>query len=71
MLVLGDRTYYAIYSMRCPQHVMLRGANMRSVWNDGVKVSRLSINQFKLLGLQDGLFLGLGTFGGNVLGYRW
>ena len=44
---------------------------MGSVWNDGVEVSRLCVNEVKLLGLQDGLFLYLGTFGGNALGYRW
>ena len=44
---------------------------MGSIWDDGVKVSRLCINEIKLLGLQDGLFLCLGTFGGDVLGYRW
>ena len=39
--------------------------------NDGVEVSRLCVNEVKLLGLQDGLFLYLGTFKGDVLGYRW
>ena len=44
---------------------------MRSIWNDGVEVSRLRVNEVKLLGLQDGLFLCLGTFEGDVLGYKW
>ena len=44
---------------------------MRSVWNDGVKVSRLCVNEVKLLGLQDGIFLYLGAFRGGVVGYRW
>ena len=42
-----------------------------SIWNDGVEVSRLCINEVKLLGLQDGCFLYLGMFRGNVLGYKW
>ena len=44
---------------------------MGSVWSDSVKVSRLCVNEVKQLGLQDGLFLCLGAFGGDVLGYRW
>ena len=44
---------------------------MGSVWNDSVKVSRLCVNDVKLTRLQDGLFLCLGMFGGDVLGYRW
>ena len=37
-----------------------------SVWNDSVQISRLSIYQVKLLGLQYGLLFGLGMFGCNV-----
>ena len=44
---------------------------MGSVWTDGVKVSRLCVNEVKLLGLQYGLFLYLGAFEDDVLGYRW
>ena len=33
---------------------------MGSVWNDDVKVSRLCIDEIKLLGFQDGLLFGLG-----------
>ena len=44
---------------------------MGSIWNDGIEVSRLCVSEVKLLGLQDGLFLYLGTFGGDILGYRW
>ena len=44
---------------------------MGGIWNDSVKVSRLCVNEFKLVGLQDGLFLYLGMFRGDVLGYRW
>ena len=44
---------------------------MGSIWNDGVEVSRLCVDEVKMLGLQDGLFLCLGMFGGDVLGYRW
>ena len=44
---------------------------MGSVWNDGVQVSRLSVDQVKLLGFQYGLLLGLGTFGYDVFCYGW
>ena len=40
---------------------------MGSVWNDGVKVSRLCIDQIKILGFQDGLLFGLGMFRCDVL----
>ena len=40
-------------------------------WNDGVKVSKLCVNEIKLLGFQYGLLFGLGTFECNVLFYRW
>ena len=44
---------------------------MGSVWNDSVNLSRLCIDQIKLLGFQDGLLFGLGTFGCDFLCYRW
>ena len=40
---------------------------MGSIWNDGVQVSRLGINEIKLLGLQYGLFSRLRMFRCNVL----
>ena len=40
---------------------------MGSIQNDNVKVSRLCINQIKLLGFQDGLLFRLGTFRCDVL----
>ena len=67
--MLGDRTYDAIHSMGCPRHIVVRVTSTVSVEKDGVHVSRLSIDQVKLLGLQDGLFLRLGTFIGDVFGY--
>ena len=69
--LVGDRTYDAIYGMGCTQFVLVGGSYMRSIWNDSVKVSRLCVDEVKLLGLQDGLFLYLGTFRGDVLVYRW
>ena len=42
---------------------------MWGIWNDGVQVSRLSIDKVKLLSFQYGLFFGLGTFGCDVLFY--
>ena len=44
---------------------------MGSIWNNSVEVSRLCVNEVKLLGLQYGLFLYLGVFEDDVLGYRW
>ena len=40
---------------------------MGSIWNDSVQVSRLRVDQVKLLGLQYGLFFRLGTFICDVL----
>ena len=68
--LVGDRTYDSICGMGCPWCIPVGGACMGSVWNDGVEVSRLCVNEVKLLGLQDGLFLCLGMFRGDVLGYR-
>ena len=55
--LMGDKAYDAICSMGCPQHIPVGGAYIGSAWNDGVEVSGLCVNEFKLLGLQDGLFL--------------
>ena len=72
MLCLVENIAYdAIYGMRCPWRIPVGGAYTGSIWNDGVEVSRLCVNEVKLLGLQDGLFLHLGTFRYNVLGYGW
>ena len=66
---MGDRAYNAICSMGFPPRIPVGSAYMGSIWNDGVEVSKLFVNEFKLLGLQDGLFLCLGKFIGDVLGY--
>ena len=42
---------------------------MGSVWNDDVHISRLSVDQVKLLGFQYGLLFGLGTFECDILCY--
>ena len=68
---MGDRAYDAICGMGCPLHILVGVSCTGSVWNDGVEVSRLCVNEVKLFGLQVGLFLYLGTFEGDVLGYRW
>ena len=44
---------------------------MVSVWNDSVKVSRLCIDQVKLLGFQYGLLFELGSFRCDILFYGW
>ena len=44
---------------------------MRGVLNDSVKVSRLCIDQVKLLGFQYGPLFRLGIFGCNILCYGW
>ena len=69
--LVRDRTYDAICSMGCPQCIPIGGACTGSIWNDGVNVFRLCIDQIKLLGFQDGLLFILGTFGYDVLCYRW
>ena len=44
---------------------------MGGIWNDGIQVFRLSIDEVKMLGLQYGLFFGLGMFGCDILCYGW
>ena len=69
--LLGDQACDAICSMGYPQCIPVGGTHAGSIWNDGVKVSRLCIEHIKLMGFQDGLLFGLGTFGCDVLCYRW
>ena len=69
--LVGDRTYDSICGMGCPRCIPVRGAYVGSICKDSVKVSRLCIDKIKLLGFQDGLLFGLGTFGCDVLCYRW
>ena len=45
----------------------MRGIASRGVWYDGVKISGLGIDEVKLLGFKDSLFLRLGSFGGHIL----
>ena len=63
LCLVRDRTYDAICSMGCPRCILVGGACMGGIWNDGVKVSKLCIDKIKLLGFQDGLLFRLGTFG--------
>ena len=69
--LLGDQACDAICSMGCPRCIPIGSTQTRSIWNDGVKVSRVCIDQVKLLGFQYGLLFRLGTFGCDVLCYRW
>ena len=69
--LVRDKTYDGICKMACPRCIPVGGACIGSVWNDNVKVSRLCIDQIKLLGFQDGLLFALGTFRCEVLCYRW
>ena len=71
LCLVGDRAYEEICNMGFPQCILVGSACTRSIWNDSVEVSRLCVNEVKPLGLQDGLFLYLGTFRGDILGYRW
>ena len=50
---------------------MVGGTRTGSVWNDSIQVSRLGIDEVKLLGLQYGLFFRLGMFRCDVLYYGW
>ena len=67
--LLGDRSYDSICSMGCPRCVVIRGAYVGSIWDDGVHISRLSVDQVKLLGFQYGLLFILGTFEFDVVFY--
>ena len=48
---MGDKAYDAICGMGFPRCIVVGVSSMRAVWNYGVKVSRLSIDQVKLLGI--------------------
>ena len=61
----------AICYVGCPRCIAVRGTWTGSVWDDGIQVSRLGIDEVKLLGLQYGLFFRLGTFRCDVLCYGW
>ena len=67
--LLGDQAYDAIYSMGCPRCIPVGGSHAGSIWNDYVKVSKLCIDQVKLLAFQYGLLFGLGMFECDVLCY--
>ena len=69
--LVRDRTYDAICSMGFPLCISIRGSYVGSIWNDSVKVSKLCIDQIKLLGFQDGLLFRSGTFECDILCYRW
>ena len=71
MWLLGDRAYDSICSMGCPWCIAVGGACAGSIWDDGIQVSRLSIDEVKLLSFQYGLSFGLGMFGCDVLCYGW
>ena len=57
--------------MGCPQCAVVSGTWIGSICNDSVQVSRLGINEIKLLGLQYGLLFRLGTFICDVLCDVW
>ena len=69
--LVGDITYDAICDMGFPQCILIGGAFMGSIWNDSVKVSRICIDQIKLLGFQDGFLFGFVMFECDILCYRW
>ena len=69
--LVRDRTYDAVCSMGCPWCIPIGSAFMGNIWNDNVKVSRLCIDQIKLLGFQYGLLFRLGKFECDVFCYRW
>ena len=47
----------AIGSVGCPRRIVMWGIASRGVWYDGVKITRLGINEIELLGFKDSLFL--------------
>ena len=46
---MGDRAYDDIGDMGFPWRIPVGGAYTASIWIDGVEVSRLCINEVKLL----------------------
>ena len=57
----------AIGSVGCPRRIVMWGIASRGVWYDGVKITGLGINEIKLLGFKDSLFLRLGSFSCHIL----
>ena len=58
----------AIGSVGCPRRIVMWGIASRGVRYDGVKITRLGVNEIKLLGLKDSLFFSLGSFSRHILG---
>ena len=51
-----------ISSVGCPRRIMLGGLAARGVRYNGIKVTRLGVDEVELLGLKDGFFFRLGSF---------
>ena len=57
----------AVCSVGCPRCIVLGGIAAGGVRYDGIKITRLGINEIELLGFKDSLFLILGSFGCHIL----
>ena len=62
-----DAANDAIGIVGCPRRIVLGGLAARGIRYDGIEITRLGINEVKLLGLKDGLFFKLGSFGCHIL----
>ena len=63
----GETANDAIGSVGCPRRIVMWGIASRGVRYDGVKITRLGVNEIKLLGLKDSLFFSLGSFSYHIL----
>ena len=57
----------AVGSVGCPRRIVLGGITARGVRYDGIKVTRLGVNEIELLGFKDSLFFRLESFGCHIL----
>ena len=62
-----DTANDAVGSVGCPRRIVLGGIAARGVRYDGIKITRLGVNNIELLGFKDSLFLRLGSFGCHIL----
>ena len=62
-----DTANDAVGFVGCPQRIVLGRLTVRGIRYNGIKIARLGVNEVELLGLKDGLFFRLGSFGGYIL----
>ena len=62
-----DTTNDAVGSVGCPRCIVLGRLAARGVRYNGIEITQLGVNEVELLGLKDGLFFRLGSFGCHIL----